>query len=83
MDIAQSLNKSQWERGCNGKNLYLHGFASFYKSSSDKVQALSQLDKVVGLDLDYSQGAEHVTKLAIYFVEPFYTARADVVSLPW
>ena len=51
------------------KILYLQGFASFYKSSSEKVLALSQLAQVVGLDLDYSQGAEHVTKLAMQFAE--------------
>ncbi|RUM53659.1 MAG: hypothetical protein DSY85_08550 [Marinomonas sp.] len=51
------------------KILYLHGFASFYKPSSDKVLALTQLAPVVGLDLDYSQGAEYVTKLAMQFAE--------------
>ncbi|AWY01131.1 hypothetical protein A8139_14965 [Marinomonas primoryensis] len=30
---------------------------------------MSQLAQVVGLDLDYSQGAEHVTKLAMQFAE--------------
>lgn len=51
------------------KIMYLHGFASFYKPSSDKVQALSQLAPVVGLDLDYSQGAQYVMDLACEFAK--------------
>lgn len=51
------------------KILYLHGFASFFKQGSDKVQALSQLAPVVGLDLDYSQGADAVVKQAVAFAQ--------------
>lgn len=49
------------------KILYLHGFASFYKPNSDKVVALTDWAPVVGLDLDYSQGADYVTELATAF----------------
>ncbi|TPE51947.1 hypothetical protein FJM67_08185 [Maribrevibacterium harenarium] len=47
--------------------LYLHGFASYYKPHSDKVQALTQLGNVIGLDLDYSQGSETVIRNVLAF----------------
>lgn len=49
--------------------LYLHGFASFFKPNSDKVNALSKLGQVVGLTLDYSRGAETVLHDALAFAQ--------------
>ena len=49
--------------------LYLHGFASFFKPNSDKALALSQLGQVVGLDLDYSKGAEMVLHDALTYAQ--------------
>lgn len=38
--------------------LYIHGFGSRYDSSSEKVQSLSALGTVYGIDLDYTQPLE-------------------------
>lgn len=40
--------------------LYLHGFASSFDSTSAKVQALTKLGSVSGIDIDYCHRAEEV-----------------------
>lgn len=40
------------------KILYVHGFGSHYDPCNNKVQALSQLGEVVGVNIDYCDGFE-------------------------
>ena len=47
------------------KILYIHGFASKYDASNNKVVALASLGNVVGIDIDYSQPKAVITSLLI------------------
>ncbi|WP_278349951.1 MULTISPECIES: YqiA/YcfP family alpha/beta fold hydrolase [Marinobacter] len=42
------------------KTYYLHGFASRFDITSDKLKTLAKLGPVYGHDIDYTQGAEDV-----------------------
>jgi len=51
---------------------YFHGFGSKFDPNNSKVKLLSQLDrchKVLGVDLDYTLGAEYVTEKAFQFID--------------
>jgi len=47
------------------KILYIHGFASKYDATNDKVVALASLGNVVGIDIDYTQPKAVITSLLI------------------
>lgn len=51
---------------------YFHGFGSNFDPNHSKVKLLSQLDRcrdVLGIDIDYTRGADYVFEQAVRFVD--------------